>query len=210
MPQRTDRHGALRMAAARVKRCGKSAPRLRQRRRHGKPRREQNRIGTAPESARADARTLVQVAVRVGCLRRRATGVPEEWPSRAGFRLAPHRTRLTGRLTLNKDKARGQPPPGLVLFSFESGPLQFRSGHSPGFRVRCSAAPGMTASIELHRGAAPRNDDGCGGGAPSPPSFRDAPEGADPESSQIGSASAQARRQRAAGAPSKRSAWTEK
>src|SRR5215831_15610944 len=33
--------------AVRVKRCGKSAPRLRQRRRHGKPHREQDRIGTA-------------------------------------------------------------------------------------------------------------------------------------------------------------------
>src|SRR5205085_11061198 len=31
----------------RVKRCGKSAPRVRQRKRHGKPHREQNRIGTA-------------------------------------------------------------------------------------------------------------------------------------------------------------------
>ena len=36
-------------AAARVKRCGKSAPRFRQRKRHGKPHREQDRIGTAPE-----------------------------------------------------------------------------------------------------------------------------------------------------------------
>jgi hypothetical protein len=34
-------------AAARVKRCGKSAPRRRQRRRQGKPHREQDRIGTA-------------------------------------------------------------------------------------------------------------------------------------------------------------------
>ena len=33
------------LAAVRVKRCGKSAPRLRQRRRHGKPHREQDRIG---------------------------------------------------------------------------------------------------------------------------------------------------------------------
>jgi len=40
-------------AAARVKRCGKSAPRLRQRRRHGKPHREQNRIGTARERSRS-------------------------------------------------------------------------------------------------------------------------------------------------------------
>src|SRR5262249_42477130 len=41
--------------------------------------------------------------VRVGCLRRRATGVPEEWPSRAAHvakaaSVAPYRTRLTGRL----------------------------------------------------------------------------------------------------------------
>src|ERR1700751_6201160 len=33
--------------AVRVKRCGKSAPRVRQRNRHGKPHREQDRIGTA-------------------------------------------------------------------------------------------------------------------------------------------------------------------
>ena len=33
--------------AARVKRCGKSAPRFRRRKRHGKPHREQDRIGTA-------------------------------------------------------------------------------------------------------------------------------------------------------------------
>src|SRR3954453_4581828 len=31
----------------RVKKCGKSAPRLRRRSRHGKPHREQDRIGTA-------------------------------------------------------------------------------------------------------------------------------------------------------------------
>ena len=33
------------LAAVRVKRCGKSAPRFRQRKRHGKPHREQDRIG---------------------------------------------------------------------------------------------------------------------------------------------------------------------
>jgi len=42
-------------AAARVKRCGKSAPRRRQRRRHGKPHREQDRIGTACRLPRASA-----------------------------------------------------------------------------------------------------------------------------------------------------------
>src|SRR5947209_19067302 len=38
---------AFGLRRVRVKRCGKSAPRLRQRSRHGKPHREQNRIGTA-------------------------------------------------------------------------------------------------------------------------------------------------------------------
>ena len=38
---------------ARVKRCGKSAPRVRQRNRHGKPHREQDRIGTATRPVRA-------------------------------------------------------------------------------------------------------------------------------------------------------------
>ena len=52
VPQRTDRLGALRLAAARVKRCGKSAPRFRRRKRHGKPHREQDRIGTAREQSR--------------------------------------------------------------------------------------------------------------------------------------------------------------
>jgi hypothetical protein len=112
-------------AAARVKRCGKSAPRLRQHKRHGKPHREQNRIGTAWSRGVAQAAAVLQdrcpgPAVRVGCSKRRATGVPEEWPSRAGPRPAPHRTRLTGRLM------RGPAPqaPGLPPFSV---PGQFTS-----------------------------------------------------------------------------------
>src|SRR5436305_7252378 len=81
---------------ARVNRCGKSAPRFRQRKRHGKPHREQDRIGTATERK---LQPFVRVAVRVGCFRRRATGVAEEWPSRLGcVRSRPYRTRLTGRL----------------------------------------------------------------------------------------------------------------
>jgi dTDP-glucose 4,6-dehydratase len=43
---------ALCINAARVKRCGKSAPRFRRRKRHGKPHREQDRIGTAREKSR--------------------------------------------------------------------------------------------------------------------------------------------------------------
>ena len=73
---------------ARVKRCGKSAPRFRQRKRHGKPHREQDRIGTA-RTAQASRDLCPDPAVRVGCWRRRATGVPEEWPSRGRFACRP-------------------------------------------------------------------------------------------------------------------------
>src|SRR5882757_3088607 len=76
---------AFGLRGVRVKRCGKSAPRVRQRRRHGKPHREQNRIGTATRSVRARAITPqgdVRLAVRVGCSRQGANLVPEEWPSR--------------------------------------------------------------------------------------------------------------------------------
>jgi hypothetical protein len=72
--------------AARVKWCGKSAPRRRQRRRQGKPHREQDRIGAAggisgeiPGHARQGHS---RPAARVGRARRAARRVPEEWPSR--------------------------------------------------------------------------------------------------------------------------------
>src|ERR1043165_3957836 len=84
-------------SSARVKRCGKSAPRGRQRTRHGKPRREHDCRGdwgggSAPEAAAAPDR-------RVGRVSRSATIVPEEWPSRG--RKAPDRTRLTGHLAIS-------------------------------------------------------------------------------------------------------------
>jgi hypothetical protein len=79
---------------ARVKRWGKSPPRERQRKRHGKPHREQDQIGAA---RRATGTRCFRAAARVGRARRSATGVPEEWPSIA-FR-GVDRTRLTGRLT---------------------------------------------------------------------------------------------------------------
>ena len=63
----------------RVKGWGKSPPRGRQRTRHGKPHREQNRIGTA----RALPRPVSGPVVRVGCERRLATSVPDEWLSRS-------------------------------------------------------------------------------------------------------------------------------
>ena len=62
-----------RLAAARLKWCGKSAPRLWQQRRHGKPHREQDQIGTA--------RDVFRIAVRVGRVRCVATHIPEEWSS---------------------------------------------------------------------------------------------------------------------------------
>jgi hypothetical protein len=71
-----------------LKWCGKSAPRLWQQRRHGKPHREQDQIGMA--------RDVFRIAVRVGRARRSVTNVPEEWsPLRK-----KDRTRLIGHLTL--------------------------------------------------------------------------------------------------------------
>ncbi len=67
--------------AARVKRCGKSAPRSRQRRRQGKPHREQDQVGAAGTGSNPRCRADLRAAVRVGRTRRLATGVLEEWPS---------------------------------------------------------------------------------------------------------------------------------
>ena len=69
------------VSPARVKGCGKSAPRVRRRTRHGKPHREQDRVGTA--GRRLGGRAGFRAAVRVGRTRRPATDVPDEWPSRA-------------------------------------------------------------------------------------------------------------------------------
>jgi hypothetical protein len=76
-----------RLAAARLKWCGKSAPRSWQQERHGKPHREQDQIGTA--------RDVFRIAVRVGRARCVATHIPEEWSSPRKW----YRTRLTGCLT---------------------------------------------------------------------------------------------------------------
>ena len=65
-----------------VKRCGKSAPRLRQRRRQGKPHREQDRIGAAALAFTGGARGHSRPAARVGRVRRAVRRVPEEWSSR--------------------------------------------------------------------------------------------------------------------------------
>ena len=61
---------------ARSKGCGKSAPRPWQQGRHGKPHREQDRIGASrPERGRLDPAGNA----RVGCWRCLATGTREEW-----------------------------------------------------------------------------------------------------------------------------------
>ena len=77
--KQTARRSPKRRNWVRVKGWGKSPPRDRQRDRHGKPHREQNRIGTARG---ASSRQVSRPAVRVGCSKRPATGAPEEWPSR--------------------------------------------------------------------------------------------------------------------------------
>ncbi|QDJ10993.1 Hypothetical protein HVPorG_05023 [Roseomonas mucosa] len=84
----------------RVKGCGKSAPRPRQRGRHGKPHREQDRIGAAGERGgfvrSASAQRFFRLAARVGRVRRVARRVPEEWSSIV--REGGDRTRLTDHL----------------------------------------------------------------------------------------------------------------
>ncbi len=88
--------------AARVKRCGKSAPRVRQRKRHGKPHREQDRIGTATRHVRASDNTAGRCQAR--CPGRLLETMCEHGPRgmavthRQRKPAVPYKTRLTGRL----------------------------------------------------------------------------------------------------------------
>ena len=98
--------GGATRRAARVKRCGKSAPRRRQRGRHGKPHREQDQVGAAgaagPDPFRSgDAgRAFAPPLGSVTRGARRRTS--EDWPSPARGQPRPparrYRTRLTRRL----------------------------------------------------------------------------------------------------------------
>src|ERR1700758_2650044 len=105
-----------RFGAARVKRCGKSAPRVRQRKRHGKPHREQNRIGTATRAVRANEKTagLCQARRPGGLLeamcKHRPRGMAVTYRPRK--RTVPYRTRLTGRLMLLTKRFRAKWNPG--------------------------------------------------------------------------------------------------
>ena len=108
------RHRKANRREARVKRCGKSAPRAWQHERHGKPHREQNRIGATQGVSRLRNPWIrLRIVARVGCSRRPATAVPEEWPSRAQNR-APYRTRLTGRLAPHSGHPEGLKPAGIT------------------------------------------------------------------------------------------------
>lgn len=98
---------AGRPTKVRVKRCGKSAPRLRQRRRHGKPHREQDRIGAArapgsvPAFAGAGPATRRDPDPPPGLVARGAERSAPQMNGRRGGPIPPDRTRLTGQLATN-------------------------------------------------------------------------------------------------------------
>src|SRR5437763_38070 len=134
---------------ARVKRCGKSAPRRRQRRWHGKPHREQDRIGTARGLKPRDR--CPDLAVRVGCLRRRATGVPEEWPSRVEHPL--HALQNPAYRPADALRGLGGKPPGPHQFSLLVVIPSSRAEPVPGQRealIRVPASRNDTPSVGSH------------------------------------------------------------
>ena len=90
--------------AARVKRCGKSAPRAWRHERHGKPHREQDRIGAMRGSRTLDP----SLDHRPGWLLEAAgDGRPRGMAiTRRGVPAAPYRTRLTGRLAADLRQGR--------------------------------------------------------------------------------------------------------
>lgn len=77
MPQKANRHG---FTVVRVKGWGKSPPRDWQQERHGKPHREQDRIGTVRGET---LEGCFRLTVRVGCVRCMATCAQDEWPPRS-------------------------------------------------------------------------------------------------------------------------------
>ncbi len=125
----------------RVKRCGKSAPRVRRRKRHGKPHREQDRIGTATRAVRASENTAGR------CQARRPGRLLEATCKRCPrgmavtYRLCkqavPYRTRLTGWLISCVDAFSGE-----VEFRFAS-----RKHTSPKMR---GSAPTCRAPRQFH------------------------------------------------------------
>ena len=150
-PQRLNRPRQGDLPQVRVKRCGKSAPRARQRGRHGKPHREQDRIGTT-RSRKASG--PLRIVVRVGCLRRSVTIVPEEWPSRRVAQAARlYRTRLTGRLAQTSS---GRKKPGVRKMARALGRRQPRDERTRLLRLCGSGAQrNAIGGFQLHLGGNP-------------------------------------------------------
>ncbi len=95
-------------------------------------------------------------AVRVGCLRRRATGVPEEWPSRAAHvakaaGAAPYRTRLTGRLI--SERARWDDRRALARFGAASQCIGTVAMRCPSVRPRESGNPTYASVLGTNQAA---------------------------------------------------------
>ena len=125
--------------AARVKRCGKSAPRRRQRRRQGKPHREQDQVGAAGAFGAIRWRQAdLRAAARVGRTRRSATGAPEEWPSpRLGSpqgARSRHRTRLMRRLAPVPQPAGGRRDPSMAPLTGRRGRFGGQNRDNSAFR----------------------------------------------------------------------------
>ncbi len=127
----------------RVKRCGKSAPRFRQRSRHGKPHREQNRIGTAERAVRESDNAAGRCQARRPGRLLEATckhgprGMAVTY--RARKRAVPYRTRLTGRLMCDEG-----------FGANASDPSPFRAGRRanqpPSFRGKGAATQAARVS----------------------------------------------------------------
>jgi len=145
---------------ARVKGCGKSAPRPRRRGRHGKPHREQDRVGATARRPWWTGRPVSGPVARVGRARCPATGIPEEWPSpgagrgqNPAYRPPPplsrrliHRNvRWMGNPFHCIDlwlRAEGGSQHGGGVVTMVAGPLQRRldrAGAVPGSRLRAAA-----------------------------------------------------------------------
>ena len=131
---------ALCISAVRVKRCGKSAPRSRRRERHGKPHREQDRIGAARGHTRdpCPGRRPGRLHQAPGNRRRRGMAVTR------GFDPAPYRTRLTGRLIARTRKA---------VSGFRTCPRENRAVPKSGYRFSGKTARKERGARRQHRRA---------------------------------------------------------
>jgi hypothetical protein len=152
-PPVQSRHFGADVGRARVKRGGKSAPRLRQRRRQGKPHQEQDRIGAAASALRSWTRGHSRPAARVGRVRRVVRRVPEEWSSRAkmartepGLQAVWH-LKLRSRQTLVTALAAIVLPPRGVLLDRSA---QRGHGSSAGGRILPDAISRLSRAQSIH------------------------------------------------------------